>query len=76
LHQLIKGTFKDHLVTWVGEYLAIEHGQARANEIMDDIDRRYCFSQYKGFIIFYLFALLQDRSNTIISWFAAIPTWP
>lgn len=40
LHQVIKGTFKDHLVTWVGEYLELEHGEARANEIMDDIDRR------------------------------------
>lgn len=40
LHQLIKGTFKDHLVTWVGEYLALEHGDKRANEILDDIDRR------------------------------------
>ncbi|KAF8814457.1 hypothetical protein BYT27DRAFT_7219837 [Phlegmacium glaucopus] len=40
LHQVIKGTFKDHLVTWVGEYLVIEHGEARANEILDDIDRR------------------------------------
>ncbi|KAI0059028.1 hypothetical protein BV25DRAFT_1871690 [Artomyces pyxidatus] len=40
LHQLIKGTFKDHLVDWVCEYLLIEHGEARANEIIDDIDRR------------------------------------
>ncbi|KAF8802592.1 hypothetical protein BYT27DRAFT_7226303 [Phlegmacium glaucopus] len=38
LHQVIKGMFKDHLVTWVGEYLVIEHGEARANEILDDID--------------------------------------
>jgi hypothetical protein len=41
LHQLIKGTFKDHLVTWVGEYLVLEHGETRANQILDYIDRRY-----------------------------------
>ncbi|KAF5378335.1 hypothetical protein D9615_008783 [Tricholomella constricta] len=40
LHQLIKGTFKDHLVEWVGHYLVLEHGEARAKEILDDIDRR------------------------------------
>ncbi|GBE89318.1 predicted protein [Sparassis crispa] len=40
LHQIIKGSFKDHLVTWVGEYLVTEHAEKRANEIMDDIDRR------------------------------------
>ena len=40
LHQLIKGVFKDHLVEWVCEYLRHEHGKAKANSILDEIDRR------------------------------------
>ncbi|KIM67665.1 hypothetical protein SCLCIDRAFT_20711 [Scleroderma citrinum Foug A] len=40
LHQIIKGTFKDHLVKWVEKYLHQEHGDAPASEILDDIDRQ------------------------------------
>ncbi|KAH8979145.1 hypothetical protein EDB86DRAFT_2814988 [Lactarius hatsudake] len=40
LHQVIKGTFKDNLVAWVGQYQIEEHGEARGLEIIQDIDRR------------------------------------
>jgi hypothetical protein len=32
--------FKDHLVTWVGDYLYETHGEKVALEIIEDIDHR------------------------------------
>ncbi|KAJ7589438.1 hypothetical protein C8J56DRAFT_1049095 [Mycena floridula] len=40
LHQIIKGTFKDHLVAWVQEYIELVNTPARARQILADIDRR------------------------------------
>ncbi|KAL4069122.1 hypothetical protein J3A83DRAFT_4359153 [Scleroderma citrinum] len=37
LHHIIKGDFKDHLVTWISKYFKIRYGEAEANHILDDM---------------------------------------
>ena len=41
LHQVIKGSFKDHLITWIVEYIQAMNTDGDANHILDKLDRRY-----------------------------------
>ncbi|KAG1859702.1 hypothetical protein F4604DRAFT_1882719 [Suillus subluteus] len=47
---LIKGTFKDHFVEWICQYLELEHGKTSAKAILDDIDQWYL--QFSAFSCF------------------------
>ncbi|KAJ2922285.1 hypothetical protein H1R20_g14806, partial [Candolleomyces eurysporus] len=54
LHQLIKGTFKDHLVDWIVQYINDAHPKQEANHILADIDRRIAVTPtFPGLCHFY-----------------------
>ena len=38
LYQLIKGTFKDHIITWAIDYIKATNSDRQAKKIMDEID--------------------------------------
>ncbi|KAI0072467.1 hypothetical protein K474DRAFT_1686626 [Panus rudis PR-1116 ss-1] len=40
LHQVIKGTFKDHIMAWVEDYIKGQYPKKEAEAILADIDRR------------------------------------
>jgi len=40
LHQVIKGAFKDHLITWIQEWIEADKGKKVAKQIFSYIDHQ------------------------------------
>lgn len=71
LHQAIKGTFKNHLVTWVNEYLYEAHEETGVNAIIGDINCWYVF-----FFFFSFSFKIPGLFLTVILRISAVPIFP
>lgn len=71
LHQIIKGTFKDHVVDWVETYIRNNNEKAEADRILADIDRRYGFvlpsAPYTNHT--------QNCYNSTVPWASSLSYW-
>jgi hypothetical protein len=50
LHQIIKGTFKDHIVSWVVEWM---EAQDNGRTLVSEMDRRFELTLLSGLVKFY-----------------------